>query len=343
LCGDADFYAMGELDVWCVGAGAVGGCVAARLHAAGHHLVVVDADPEQVARLRAPGLVVGDADPVPLDAYLAADAAALDRPCDVLLLAVRSERTKEALAPFVDRAGEVVSLQNGLNEERIAALVGAGRTVGCVVGFGATYLEPGRVELTSDGGLLIGRPDGSTDDRLAEVRDLLDEAFPTTVVADIEAQLWAKMLVNAVTVLGAVGGLLTGEVLAPERRAVVAEVLAEAAAVALAEGVQLPEVFGLDAAVVAGRGEGWREQLDSVLDAVAPHVAEVKSVTLRDFELGRQPEIDAVTGEIVRRGERLGIEVPANATAYRQLGEIEAGERSVDPGNLAELERASVR
>jgi 2-dehydropantoate 2-reductase len=314
-------------DVWCVGAGAIGGTVAARLVRAGHHLVVVDADPEHVARLRDPGLVVDGDDPrpVPLDASLPDDAAALDRPCDLLLLAVRSEATERALRPFAGRARDVVSLQNGLNESRIAALVGAERTIGCVVSFAATWVEAGRVELTAEGGLTIGRLDGSQDPRLEAARDVLADAFPTDVTTDVHTQLWTKLLVNSVTVLGAVGGVLTGEILAPEHRAVVRQVIAEGRAVADAEGVALPAL------------PTSPEDLDAMLDMLAGHAGQVKSVTLRDFELGRRPEIDAVTGEIVRRGERHGVPTPVNAAAYRILSAIAERQRRPQAANLEEL------
>jgi 2-dehydropantoate 2-reductase len=331
---------MGTLSVRVVGAGAIGGTVAGRLVRSGEHVVVVDADRDHVARLRDPGIAIGDDDPVPLSAYTPDEADALERPCDVLLLAVRSELTETALAPFAADAGDVVSLQNGLNEETIAALVGEERTVGCVVGFGATYLGPGEVEITSDGGLSIGRLDGSSDQRLENIRDLLNATAPTTITPDIRAQLWTKMLVNSVTVLGAVGGMLTGEVLAPERRPVVHAILSEGTSVALAAGVELPDIFGIDPRLLADRGEGWREQLDPVLDAVAEHVGQVKSVTLRDFELGRRPEIDAVTGELVRRGGMHGVPTPANRAAQRVLMEIAAGVRLPDPANFDELTAA---
>jgi 2-dehydropantoate 2-reductase len=330
------------LTVWCVGAGAIGGTVAARLSRAGHDPVVVDADPQHVATLRDPGLVVeGDGDdPVALDAFSPEAAADLDRPCDLLLLSVRSDDTQQALAPFADRAGDVVSLQNGLNEDRIAALVGAGRTIGCVVTFAATWLEPGRVQLTAPGGLTIGRLDGSTDPRLDAAQALLADAFPTELSADIVAQLWSKILINAVTVLGAVGGMLTGEVLDPDRRRIVHEAVAEAVDVATAEGVRLPHLLGVDPVLIAGRGPGWADQLDRVLDAMAEHAGQVKSVTLRDFELGRRPEVDAVTGEIVRRGERHGVPTPVNESAYRILLDIAAGNRRPEPTHFDELRQA---
>jgi 2-dehydropantoate 2-reductase len=335
---------MGQPRIWCVGAGAVGGTLAARLARAGLQPIVVDADLDHVARLRAPGIVVaGDTDEaVPLDAYTPADAARLDAPCDLLLLAVRSDRTEAALTPFIGRVatGDVVSAQNGLNEERIAALVGEKRTIGCAVGFGATWVEPGCVELTVEGPLVIGRLDGSTDERLAAARDVLDQAFPTDITDDIHAALWAKLLTNAVTVLGAVGGVLTGEVLAPgPNRRIVCRIVAEGTDVAVAEGVALPNVLGVDTAVIVRREHGWREQLEAVLDAAAPAVAHVKSVTLRDFERGRPPEVEAVTGELLRRARRHGIDAPANQATYDMLAEIGAGSRTPSPDNLAELAR----
>ena len=141
---------------------------------------------------------------------------------------------------------DVVSLQNGLNEDAIAELVGAERTIGCTVGFGATWISPGHISLDAAGDLSIGRLDGSTDDRIEAAKELLNKAFPTKISSNIRGDLWAKMLVNSMTVLGALGGMLTGDLLVtPERRRVVAEVVAEGVRVAQAEGVDLPNVFGL--------------------------------------------------------------------------------------------------
>ena len=327
--------------VWCVGAGAIGGTVAAHLARAGTPPTVVDADPTHVRLLRAPGLRVDGLDGgvvTPLEAWTPAEAP--DVPCDLLLLAVRSDATAAALGPLASRlhaASDVVSLQNGLNEQRIAALVGDARTIGCVVGFAATWLEPGRVELTSPGELVVGRLDGGHDDRVARARDVLAAAFPTRVTDNIVGALWGKMLVNSVTVLGALGGMLFGELTAwdPE---LLADVVAEGVDVATAAGVRLDDVFGLvPADVVLTRAPGWRATLARALGLVGKHFARVKSVTWRDLELGRRTEIAAVTGEIVRRGVAHGVATPLNRSAYGMLQEIEAGQRPIDRGNLDAL------
>lgn len=326
-----------------LGAGAIGGVVATRLAEAGEKPLVVDANADHVKRLRSPGLtLIGDGDrpAVPLEAHLPSDAPHGEYgPYDIVLLAVRSQHTEAALQPVLDHLdGDVVSLQNGLNEDRIADLVGSARTIGCVVGFGATWLEPGRVECTSSGGLVIGRLDGTTDPSLEAVRDRLGRILSTQTTDNILGALWGKMAVNSVTVLGALSGLLTGQVLERgPRRAVVEAVVSETVDVALADGVRLPDVLGVPTNQVAERRPSWTEELGAVLDVIAEHFGEVKSVTLRDFELGRPTEVDAVTGEIVRRGERLGVATPVNAAVLARLRDIEAGRAAPDPAHLEAL------
>lgn len=322
-----------------VGAGAVGGCVASRIP----DVQVFDTNEEHVALLREPGLRVGalGEDAITrLDATT--DVAELRQP-DVVLLAVRSRSTRDALgqiAPVLGPQTDVVSLQNGLNEDTIADVVGAERTIGCVVGFGATWIAPGHIELNAKGDLTIGRLDGSTDDRLLRVQQLLDAAFPTSTTDNILGALWAKMLVNSMTVLGALGGMLTGDVLVSgRRRRLVADVVAEGVRVARSEGVRLPNVFGMIPPSLVDT-EQWHATMQRVLVRVGEAYGAIKSVTWRDFELGRPTEIDAVTGEIVRRGVRNGVPTPLSEAVYEMLREIESGDRAPEAANLDGLTAA---
>lgn len=329
--------------IWSVGAGAVGGFVAASLTDSGADVFVIDTNDEHVRLLRDPGLRV---DGLGEGAHTVLRAGSLDdapvEP-DVVLLAVRSGATSaalEQLGPHLTPTTDVVSLQNGLNEDRIASAIGPDRTIGCVVGFGATWIGPGHISLDANGHLTIGRLDGSSDERLGAVRDLLQLAVPTKVTDNVRGALWAKMLVNSMTVLGALGGMLTGELLATsERRRFVADVVAEGVRVARAESVGLPDIFGMVPPDAVDRRE-WHEAMDRALIRVGEAFGAIKSVTWRDFELGRTTEIDAVTGEIVARGERRGVPVPLSRSVYDILRQIEAGVRKPDAANL---EFAAVR
>jgi 2-dehydropantoate 2-reductase len=329
-----------------VGAGAVGGTVAARLAQAEVAVQILDVDADHVRLLSSPGLrlsgVRGEAT-IPLSAFTPARWLESGEPApDIVLLAVRSQATEAALQPLLSRLeanAQVVSLQNGINEERIAALVGAERTVGCVVGFGATYVAPGHIEQTSEGRLIIGRLGGESDGSLEEIAALLSKAFLTRISGNILGELWSKMLMNSVTVLGALAGLLTGELLAPEpNKRVVLAVLREGIAVAQAAGVQLAKLEGaLDPLLFTRQDDEGVQAAFRVLDAIGAAFGRVKSVTWRDFELGRPTEVDFVTGEFVRRGQALGVPVPINTAAHRMLKEIEGGTHSIGSDNLTPL------
>jgi len=303
-----------------------------RLARAGIDVLVVDSNAAHVAVLNTVGLELNGVR-TRLHAVTPDELRATD--VDVVLLAVRSKATEQALQPVIATGAHVISLQNGLNEDKIAELIGPERTIGCVVGFGATWIEDGRISLDAEGPLTMGRLDGSTDPRLAESHQLLNNAFPTRITGNIRGALWGKMLVNSVTVLGALAGMLTGELLAmQERRSVVARIVAEGIAVADSEGVVLGKVFGVVAT-------DWVEKSDEALSRFAENFGAIRSVTWRDFEIGRPTEIDAVTGEIVRRGARNNVPTPLSAAVYEMLREIEAGHRPPDIGNLEPLSSRS--
>src|SRR5207245_2263967 len=155
------------------------------------------------------------------------------------------QATRQAIEGVVDSAAHVVSLQNGLNEDTIAELIGEQRTIGCVVGFGATWIETGRISLDAEGPLTIGRLEGGDDEILDQAYLLLSRAFPTRIAQNIRGSLWGKMLINSVTVLGALVAMRTGELLASEvRRGIISRIVAEGIAVARAESVRLGWIFG---------------------------------------------------------------------------------------------------
>ena len=110
--------------------------------------------------------------------------------------------------------GFVVSLQNGVNEPLIASLVGAERTVGAFVNFGADYLGPGRIFLGGRGALYVGELDGSRTERLERLlRDLPD----AKATANILGFLWGKEAYGAMLFATAVSDLSIADALAEPR------------------------------------------------------------------------------------------------------------------------------
>src|SRR5437870_10187061 len=140
-----------------VGAGAIGGYAGGHMTRAGHDVTLIDAWPEHVEYMRKHGLQLSgltDAErhSVPVNAIHITDVQSFirERPIDIAFVCVKSYDTIWAthlVKPYLAPDGFVVSLQNCINEERIAGVVGWGKTLGCIASLVAAELyAPGHVK-----------------------------------------------------------------------------------------------------------------------------------------------------------------------------------------------------
>jgi 2-dehydropantoate 2-reductase len=219
-----------------IGAGAIGGTVAAALARDGHEVVLCDADAEHVAAINADGLRIEG----PVEQHtIRAPAVTPDRlegPLHAVLLAVKAHHTAAAVAavaPLLAHDGFVVSLQNGFNEDVIAAAVGRERVVGAFVNFGADVIAPGRILRGNRAAFWIGELDGADTPR---VRSLVADIADARQTANIHGFLWSKEAYGAILFATAVSDLSIADALAEPRYrplflALAREVLAAATAV----------------------------------------------------------------------------------------------------------------
>jgi 2-dehydropantoate 2-reductase len=200
-----------------VGAGAIGGTIGARLARDGHEVLLCDTDLEHVAAVNERGLAIEG----PVESFTAHMPAIppdeLPDSLGAVLLAVKAQHTRDALAaiaPRLSRDGYVVSLQNGINEPAIAELIGDERTIGAFVNFGADYLAPGRIFLGGRGALYVGELDGRDSERIARLARDLPDAKTTR---NILGYLWAKEAYGAMLFATAVSDLSIADALAEPR------------------------------------------------------------------------------------------------------------------------------
>jgi 2-dehydropantoate 2-reductase len=239
----------------------------------------------------------------------AGDPAAVS-PADAAILVVKSHQTERAAgwaARCLSSDGLAVSLQNGLdNGSKLAAAVGEGRSTIGVTFEGATVLGPGQVRHAGRGPTLIGETPATAPGVARLVKLLQQAGFEAQATQafsrEIEAIAWGKALVNAaINPLSALLGVSNGELLAnADRRALLATLAQEAAAVAAARGLALP--FPDPVA-----------RVEQVCRATALN----HSSMLQDVERGRPTEIDSINGIIVAEGKRLNVATPANETVWR--------------------------
>jgi 2-dehydropantoate 2-reductase len=318
--------------IW--GAGAIGGTLGAYFARAGIDVTMVDTCVEHVDAILRDGLHITG----PIDDFVVRVKAftpqALSGTWHDIILATKAHHTDlatRALRPHLAPDGCVVSAQNGLNELAIADVVGAGRTVGAFVNFGADYLEPGVIHYAGHGAVVLGEIDGRMTPRVHTIRDVWQQ-FDTRAIAteNIWGYLWGKEAYGAMLFATA----LTNESIAdalgmPHYRELYVALAREVLAVASARGVQ-PEMFdGFDPTaylVTAPAGAAERS-----LDALVAHnrrSAKSHSGIWRDLAIRKRPtEVDAQLGIIVALGAEAGVPTPLTERLVSLIHEIEAGAR----------------
>jgi 2-dehydropantoate 2-reductase len=200
-----------------IGAGAIGGTVAAGLVRDGHEVLLCDVDAEHVAAINADGLrIEGPVEELAVRAQ-AVTPDGLPERLDAVLLAVKSHHTAAAMAtvaPLLAPDGFVVSLQNGFNEDVIAAAVGHERVVGAFVNFGADVVGPGRIMRGNRASFFIGELDGADTPR---VRALCADIADARQTGNIQGYLWSKEAYGAMLFATAVSDLSIADALAEPR------------------------------------------------------------------------------------------------------------------------------
>jgi len=324
-----------------MGCGGIGGIIAAHLAARGAAPTVVTHNPTVAAainqhgfRLREDGAeraVAGHA-----TAALPNDAGVFD----LVLLATQPPqvaRAAEMARPHLHPQGALVCLQNGLCEAHVAPLVGAERVLGAIVVWGASMPAPGIYERTSAGGFVIGRLDGADDARFAALRAQLAPVGPVEVTHNLAGARWSKLAINcAISSLGTIGGERLGELLRHRFvRRLGLEVMSEAVRVARREGVRLEKVSGtidlawiaLTAADASGPGSPSLLAKHAVLLAVGAKYRRLRSSMLLAIERGREPAVEFLNGEVVRRADAFGLPAPINRRVRDLIHAIARRER----------------
>lgn len=331
-----------------IGAGAVGGYIGAHIALAGGDVVLVDGWPDHVEAMRRDGLRITAMEPdgcftTKLRALHLCDVPQLDAeaPFDVAFVAVKSYDTDWATAlalPYLAPQGVIVSAQNSINEDRIAAVAGWHRVLGCSVGLhSAELVAPGHVQrnsLRGDAtriGMKIGEPHGRLTPRAEAVARLLALGDSTQVTTNLWGDRWSKLVINAMrNATCAMTGLSSKQRdLDPPLRRLSIRLGSQAVRVGRAMGLALEPMSGLDLDLLA-RAEGDPAAMVA-LEAQILAVNATRSDAARpsmgqDMIKRRRTEADAINGLVARRGREVGVDAALHAAVAAIMRRIERGE-----------------
>jgi 2-dehydropantoate 2-reductase len=348
----------GKRNIVIVGAGALGGHVGAYLIRSGQRVTLVDPWPEHVEKMRTDGLTLrGQTAPenftVKADAWHITELQQANKgePYDIAFVAMKSYDTlwaTEMIKPYLAPDAYVVSLQNSINEERIASVVGWGKTVGCIAATIAVELvSPGLIQrnvaLGGEKRLIfrVGEPHGRITPRTTEIAGMLsvcDSAEPTE---NLWGERWSKLVVNAMRnpVSAATGRGGNGNDRDPVTRKLAIRIAAEAIDVGLAHGYSLEEVYKMDPMKVKAAGAGDRGAMEYcegvLLENTKFRNDDQRPSMGQDILKGRRTEIDYINGLVVEKAEELGIATPANRGIIEAVKKVERGAAKPSPELVA--------
>jgi 2-dehydropantoate 2-reductase len=347
-----------QVHIAIVGAGAVGGYTGGRLAAAGAAVTLIDAWPAHVDAMRTHGLrfsgTQGDNTVRVRALHLCDVQQLLNRPVDIAIVSTKSYDTEWAtalIAPYLARDGYVVSMQNGMNEERIARVVGWDKTVGCIASsISVNMAAPGHIMRTQQPGggghavFRVGEVHGRMTSRATRLAQWLCAVDHAEVTDNLWGERWTKLATNAIThgLLGATG--LDNRAVLIERGRVHrlgVRLAAEAVAVGRALGYDIGTLLGIEPddwlAADAGDAVARQRVAEGLAAWMTTLTAPSRSSVGRDVASGRRTEIEFTNGLVAAKGEEAGVPAPTHAAVTALVRRIDRGELKPHPANVDAL------
>ena len=307
-----------------VGAGAIGGLIAAKLALSGNRVTVIDVGPH-LAAIKANGLKLEWHDgKVETAKVKAVDKAADAGKQDLVVLAVKAhylDQVAKDIDHLLDPDTMVLTVQNGLpwwyfqklggkyDNKKLESLdptgiltkkIDANRLIGCVVYPAAAVTALGVIHHVEGDRFPVGELDGKETERVKRVHDLLVKAgLKSRVLKDIRSEIWLKawgnLSFNPISAL--THATLVDICQFPETRHLAARMMEEAETIAKKLGVT------------------FRVSIEKRI-AGAESVGAHKTSMLQDVEAGRSLETEALIGSILEMAKLTETPVPAIEAVY---------------------------
>lgn len=316
-----------------VGAGAIGGILAARLAHGGFATSVI-ARGEHLAAIRADGLTLKSPEGV-INVPLAAEespatlAARVGRQ-DAIIIALKAHQIPDMLArlaPLIEPETVVVPAINGVPwwyffreggrfdgqpilrldpEGRLFGLLDPHHVLGCVVHASGEVTAPGEVTWNGQKTFVLGEPDGSLSRRLNALADALHRAGLEPRVSErIRDEIWMKLIGN--TSFNPVAALTRARM---DRICANPELIAFIRAV-MQEMMRVAEAYGIRQLV----------DIERRLE-IAQSIGPVKVSMHQDIDLGRKMEVDAIVGAFIELADKAGVPVPLASALHGLIAEL---------------------
>ena len=326
-----------------LGAGANGSSIAADLTKAGLDVTIIDQWPAHVEAMKKNGLDVTMPDEhlqIPVKAWHLCELAEHVPAFDIVFLVAKSYDTHwltQLIEPYLKEKGIFVGLQNSMNNQIIADVVGIERTLGAVVELSSALFTPGIVQRnTTRAGTWfgLGELDNSISPRLNVIQSIIQNVANVELCQNIESAKWTKLICTSMTSAPiALTGLKNHNARdLPGMFEIAVRLGKETLAVGKALGYEMQPIFGLSSEEMSGNSD---DILIKIMKTLSKHVGP-NSVTaaVHDHLKGRKSETMNINGLVAKKGKELGIPVPCNSAVTELDQRITKGELTMGESNL---------
>ena len=337
-----------------VGTGALGGYVGGYLANAGLDVTLIDFWPENIETIRRNGLELDGV--TPEEKFTVKNAKTMhltemqdlsrQKPIDIAFVSMKSYDTEWAtqlIKQYLSPDGYVVSLQNCLNEERIAGVVGWGKTVGMVASLiSVDMYEAGKIRRTiAKGGdkhtvFRVGEVHGRITKRVEELREMVGMIDSAKATTNLWGERWSKLcqngMKNGVSAATGMTGIDCDRNDAVRRFSI--KLGGEAVRVGQALGYQIEKIGKFEPETLARAAEGDKAALDEVEAILRPGSntnpnprADIQRPSMaQDIIKGRRTEIEFMNGYVAERGNYIGMPAPTHARLTEIVKKVERKE-----------------
>jgi len=310
-----------------IGAGAIGGVVAAYLKKAGEDVILVGRQ-DQVDAVNAKGLTITGArgtETIRLKAL-----KGLDRDYDLVIFAVKTQDIEEAVAlnkAFLGKAALVLSTQNGVQADSLLSRhVDRAKQLSSIVMFGATYVKPGEITFNFEGDWIIGRPSLPLDEAARKVGEVLGKAFKVVMTDEIMGMKYLKLFINFNNCIPALVGKSMQETFADmELCRLSIMLLKEGLKIVEAEKIKLADMPGFPQERIFGLANMPMDQAGIIINKTLTGLSKepLYGSILQSIMRGKPSEIDYINGEVLRIAGHVHKRAPLNSKIVEMVHEVE--------------------
>ncbi len=325
-----------------IGAGAIGSLVAGYLKDKQKEVILIG-NPASVEAIKTGGLSIsgtrGDFK------LRLGTASRMSAPCDLAVLAVKTQDVEKAVKDNVDflKNSLVLTTQNGVQADNLVSrYIAKEKIISSIVMFGSTCIEPARVVHNFDGSWIVGKGFCPNDTDTQETAAILGEIFPVVVTADIWGMKYLKIFVNANNCIPALLGISMQEAFA--------DIDVSRISIAIwREGFDIVSKAGIK---LVSLPDFPLERLTKLLSLPSLEAAKIFSgimvnlskeplygSILQSIKRKRPSEIDYINGEFVNIARQNGINAPLNEKLVTLVHQVEKTGKFISKETLLEETR----